>query len=203
MPSDRVIDRHQIYDALRAVVGRASQPHASGSEDAMIPLLQSHATALQLNTQLFFNCLENMTDEDAQRRVSDTANSMSFIAAHLIDARHFLGASVGVQIPNPVGDTLSTVKSIDEVVSLPSVPELRAAWLTITQHLGAQLEHLTADDLALGSKQQFPVDDPTMMGGITFLLHHESYHIGQLGLLRKQLGYDSMNYESSVTAEHD
>lgn len=169
----------------------------------MIPLLQSHATALQLNTQLFFNCFDDITAEDAQRRVSDTANSMSFIAAHLIDARHFLGASVGVQIPNPLGESLSRVKSIDDVVALPSVPELRAAWLTVTQHLGAHLEHLTDDDLALGSEQQFPVDDPTILGGITFLLHHESYHIGQLGLLRKLLGYDSMSYESNITAQHD
>ncbi|MGB7490782.1 MAG: hypothetical protein WBN62_10660 [Thermoanaerobaculia bacterium] len=31
----------------------------------------------------------------------------------------------------------------------------------------------------------FPFEDPSMAGGIGFLLHHEAYHIGQLALLRK------------------
>jgi hypothetical protein len=44
------------------------------------------------------------------------------------------------------------------------------------------------------SPQRFPVDDPTFGAAIEFQLHHESYHIGQLALLRKYYGYPAMTY---------
>lgn len=45
------------------------------------------------------------------------------------------------------------------------------------------LESLESD---AGKKS--PGEDNTILGRIAFLLHHESYDIGQLGLWRKQLG---------------
>lgn len=37
-----------------------------------------------------------------------------------------------------------------------------------------------------------PVEDKTIMGGFAFLISHESYHVGQLGLLRKELGLSTI-----------
>lgn len=49
-------------------------------------------------------------------------------------------------------------------------------------------------ELNAPSSQRFPVDLPTVHGGLGFLLQHESYHIGQLALLRKYFGYPAMRY---------
>ena len=38
------------------------------------------------------------------------------------------------------------------------------------------------------------VDDESVLGVIAFLLGHESFHIGQLAILRKYYGLDSMGY---------
>jgi membrane associated rhomboid family serine protease len=34
-----------------------------------------------------------------------------------------------------------------------------------------------------------------ILGGLFFLVQHESYHIGQMAILRKGLGYNAMSYE--------
>jgi uncharacterized damage-inducible protein DinB len=38
------------------------------------------------------------------------------------------------------------------------------------------------------------VSDGSVLGAVAFLAQHESYHMGQLGLLRKALGYPPMSY---------
>ena len=49
---------------------------------------------------------------------------------------------------------------------------------------------LSAADLDAASEHGFPTDDKSVLGVITFLTFHETYHVGQMGLLRKFLGYD-------------
>lgn len=39
-----------------------------------------------------------------------------------------------------------------------------------------------------------PLAGPTLLGTIAFLMQHESYHVGQMGLLRKQLGRPATTY---------
>jgi len=36
--------------------------------------------------------------------------------------------------------------------------------------------------------------NPNMNGFLAFLMHHEAYHIGQPGILRKYLGKEAMKY---------
>jgi uncharacterized damage-inducible protein DinB len=51
-----------------------------------------------------------------------------------------------------------------------------------------RFEELTDADLAAKAPFQFPVDDDTILGVIAFMAMHESYHIGQLSAIRRQLG---------------
>jgi uncharacterized damage-inducible protein DinB len=39
-----------------------------------------------------------------------------------------------------------------------------------------------------------PVADPSVLGALTFLLQHESYHVGQLAMLKKHLTGKPMKY---------
>ena len=39
-----------------------------------------------------------------------------------------------------------------------------------------------------------PLARPALLGTIAFLMQHESYHVGQMGLLRKELGHPAMAY---------
>jgi uncharacterized damage-inducible protein DinB len=130
----------------------------------------------------------------ARERVRGT-NPMAFLAAHLVDARCFLGAMLGVRIANPIGDTLEEAGSADEVADLPSLDVLRAEWRRVSAQVGTALARITHEHWTATAEQRFPVPDRTVGGSVAFLLQHESYHVGQLALLRRQLGYPAMTYE--------
>ena len=152
------------------------------------------ATAADLNTRLFRNCLLDVSDADAIRRPSDAVNSIGFIACHVLDARHFLARFLGLQFVNPIESVIGTARGIDDVASLPPLADVRQYWAAVSRDVHACISSLADSELAEISPQRFPVDNPTFGAAIEFQLHHESYHIGQLALLRKYYGYPAMTY---------
>jgi uncharacterized damage-inducible protein DinB len=148
---------------------------------------------LRLNTRLFRNCLDGVDDTSAQRR-SRGGNNMTFIALHLVDARCFLARYLGLEATHPYAEALSAVGSIDEMTEFPPLAGVITAWLEVSRLLAQRLPELSGAELRASSAQKFPVGDATLLGGITFLLQHESFHIGQMALLRRQLGLGPMSY---------
>jgi hypothetical protein len=157
----------------------------------------------ELNTDLVRNCLEGVTADDALRRPIPRGNNLAFIVAHLVDARHFLAKLLGRPLENPLTATLGDVSTIEEVKDLPSLDELRAMWGAISGHLEECLLSAPPETLAAEVDQLFPIADGSVLGAVTFLLQHESYHVGQLGLIRKSLGYEAMSYERAPRAKRD
>lgn len=163
-------------------------------EPRIIPL---HAT-LKLNTRLLLNCLDRVSDETAQTRPSERTNSIAYIALHMHDARHYLAKYLGTEEPNPFKEITELAQGIDDITVYPSLAEMRTAWMEISLALEQHLAQLTASDVDRPSPPDapaFPVGDPSILGGLAFLLQHEAFHIGQLALLRKQLGHPAMSWE--------
>ena len=59
----------------------------------------------------------------------------------------------------------------------------------------AALETVDAATLKGPPPFRFSIADATLLGGIAFLTQHDSYHIGQLALLRKHWGLGAMSYD--------
>jgi uncharacterized damage-inducible protein DinB len=156
--------------------------------------LQSVAMLLALNTRLLHNCLDRVDDELGNRRLTPDSNSLAFLAAHLTDSRHYLCRKAGREIPNPIGAVLKRGRSLDEIGTLPPLATIRAEWDTVSDHLLQMLEELDGAMLAEPGFK-FPGTDGTLFGMISFLAQHDSYHIGQMSLLRRQLGLSAMRYQ--------
>jgi len=150
---------------------------------------------LRLHTDLVRNALSGVSDEHALSRPLGGSNSMSFIAAHLVDARYYLASTLGNKKKSPLSDVLGSAKSIEDVDEFPAIDQIRELWLASEPHVLDAFGSATAEMLATPSNIGFPTDDRTTFGTVAFLVHHEAYHLGQLGLLRKGLGYGSMSYE--------
>ncbi len=147
-----------------------------------------------LNSRLFLNALEEVTDEQARQRPAGVANSMVFVALHLLDARCYLARMLGAEASHPYEKELEAVQSIDEMQEFPALEDVRAAWREASSSLDRALRELTAERLIEKAPAEFPVEDRSTLGGVAFLLQHESFHIGQLALLRRQVGLGSMGY---------
>lgn len=154
---------------------------------------------LTLNTSLFRNSLADVDDASAQTRPSPGANNMTFIAVHLLDARAWMARYLGLQYRHPFEDELASVTSIDEVEHFPPLESILAAWDEVTGYLSGRLQSLTGEEIERESEQEFPIADRSVLGGIAFLSQHESFHIGQLALIRRILGFSPMSYKGSDT----
>jgi len=161
----------------------------------MEPTVQPFYELLRLNTKLLANCLDGLDDETARRRIDDKTNNVAFITCHLVDARYFLAAYLGVEAVNPLKEVLEGLKSIEDFTEFPLVQEVLAAWEEVSKLLAERFQCLSPAELAAKSSQTFPLADGTVLGGIAFLIQHDSYHVGQLGLLRKSLGLKAMSYD--------
>lgn len=149
---------------------------------------------LRLNTRLLLNCFDEVTNEQAVQRVVPQVNSMAFVAAHLIDTRHELLALLGGSAHNPVRPHLANARGIDDVVDLPPLDQLLDAWREVGMAIDNRLT--AVDDAALDapSGRRFPGGDPSTLGALAFLVQHDSYHIGQLAMLRRVHGLPAMRY---------
>ena len=101
---------------------------------------------------------------------------------------------LGQPLPNPLARYLEDVRSIDEIREWPALDEIRSAWIRVSAHLQQVLSGLSATDLAVANAHRFPIDDTTRLGLIAFLVQHDSYHLGQVAFLRRQLGKAPMSY---------
>lgn len=159
----------------------------------MDPRIQGLAAQLGLHSKLFINCLDGVSEEAGALRPPGT-NNMAFIAAHLVDARHWLARLVGLTARNPFAERLADARTIDDVQHCPSLAESRDAWRALAEPLEAHLATLGASALDQPSTTRFPVSDRSVLGAVAFLVHHEAYHIGQLALLRRYTGSPAMSY---------
>lgn len=148
----------------------------------------------KLNSRIYLNCLEGMDDDQASWRAHENHNTAAFIALHLVESRYYYAGQIGVSATNPFDALTKGRKSIAAMQGLPAMDEQREAWKKVTGELRVRFGQMTADDLAKPMDSKMPFDDKTVLGFLGFMMQHESYHIGQLALLRKQVGLPAMSY---------
>jgi uncharacterized damage-inducible protein DinB len=160
----------------------------------MDPRAEPLAAILRLNTRLFLNCLDGVTDDTGRVRHANGVNSATFIAAHVTDSRFFILRTLGGALENPLSTFLDKAKSIDEISDWPALDLVRTAWKDVSAALDTHLTAAKADDLSAAVEVRFPGVERTRFGALTFLVQHDSYHLGQLALLRKPAGLPAMSY---------
>jgi uncharacterized damage-inducible protein DinB len=158
----------------------------------MHPSVLPIAAAFRLNTELLLNCLDGVSEEQVRSMPAGRCNHMAFLTAHLVESRYHALSLMGSSTPNPLG-FLQSAKSQDDVAVLPPTADLVAMWEQMSAQLAVAIERLDTADLAR-QLRPFPGADGTLLGNLAFLAQHESYHIGQLGLLRRQVGLPAMSY---------
>jgi uncharacterized damage-inducible protein DinB len=159
--------------------------------------IQALATILDLNTDLLLNCAEGITEEMAHQRLAGGGNNIAFLVAHLADARYFLATLLETPLPNPLSATLASANSIEDVQEWPPFPELLRSWREVSAHLAVVLGQMTPEKLDAPSPHSFPIPGGTAFHAVAFLVQHDSYHVGQVAFLRRQVGLPAMSYTRS------
>jgi uncharacterized damage-inducible protein DinB len=147
---------------------------------------------LSINNAMYLRALAGMDQESAERRLNARTNSLAFVACHVLDARYYLMRMCGHEMTNPWREMFDAAQDVSDMKEFPPVYELATVWDEVHEATMAHLEGLSAADLDADSSHGFPFEDRSVLGVITFLTFHEAYHVGQMGLIRKYLGFDSV-----------
>lgn len=166
----------------------------------MEPVARPLRALIDLNTDLVLNCLHGLEEADGTARIAAGTNNIAFLVAHIADARFFMAKLLGRSLENPLEAALAGVTSIHEAGKLPSLGELRGIWVAVSAHVRRCVDAASATQWSdpSGSQYAFPIDDQTLLGAVAFLVQHESYHLGQISLLRKARGHAAMSYRRAA-----
>lgn len=160
----------------------------------MDPRIAPLAGILRLNNRLFANCLDGITEAQCHKRPSEVTNSAAFVAAHLAESRFWGLKILGAERANPLVKYLGQWKGIDEITTWPSLDEITSAWAEASAALDQRTAAITPAELDAPSESQMPLEDSSVLGLFGFMVQHDSYHVGQLSLLRKHAGLPAMSY---------
>ena len=153
-----------------------------------------------LLTDWFVSVLDGINDKDGSKTIQGEGNSLEWIAGHLVTGRYRNLLRIGVDV--------TTYKHLEKFMdqSKPppnaiafekdgTYPTLSASvnqWQMYSELFLNALE--TVDEDTLQEKLPFtlPGGANTLLDALSFIALHESYHIGQMSMIRKFLGYPAM-----------
>jgi len=154
----------------------------------------------QITSQWFLSVLDGIDDKDGAKTISESTNSLEWLAGHLITGRYRNINRIGTEItPYPnldkfINQTLPPPNAIafSQSNTYPTLTDSRNQW---SEYAKTFLERLNAiDDTVLKSPLPFnlPTGGNTIEDALHFMVLHETYHIGQMSIIRKALGYPGM-----------
>lgn len=149
---------------------------------------------LNLNERLFVNALAGVSDEQARQRISAHNNPLNWLATHTVWARYNMAALLGKPANNPYNGMFEKFKAFDESMQFDSLEKIKSEWMHASTLIREGMNSVTEEHLDGDAPFKNPTGDFTMGGTIAFLAQHESYDIGQMGLLKKFLTKEAMSY---------
>lgn len=183
------------FHCCRALLFRAAVSITKKSE---IMSEQTNALKAQfdLHTRLFTNATEGIADHETNSRTSEHVNHIKWIAGHLLNTRlDSMSRVAGLAPDTSYGDHFGRGKALDTSATYPPIDEIRQRWASASGAISNGIAQVPDEVLNAKSQAQVPIADDTVRGLLSFLISHEAYHIGQLGLLRKMAGKEAMSYK--------
>jgi hypothetical protein len=156
--------------------------------------MYSFLVLYDMHTKFFINSLVDIKDEDAHNRLSTKANHVGWIAGSMAFQRFDMARELGKSELKASFDELFTgYKGIQENEKYPSMDTYKKEWEKISPVLREVYMNISDEKL----DEVFEMEGMKMSYYelIGFMIHRESYMIGQLGLWRRLLGYPAMKYE--------
>ena len=158
----------------------------------MIERMRSCYMTLKVGTMLVNESLKGISDEDFGHRTDIRNNSIQWVLGHLISSRTNMIQQLGLDQEFYADGLFRRGKEALDKSEYPSKSQMVSDWNSVSEKLIHAIENADEKALSAKSQYQYPVEDQTIFGGITFLCFHEAYHIGQIAYIQKTLGYTTV-----------
>jgi len=159
-------------------------------------LIQTLSIQFGYTANVYGGTLKGLSDDDALGQPSPGGNCLNWVAGHIVDSRGATLELLGQDRPFPSDKYARYVRGSEAVTGAEgSVPlsEMLADFAATGDGLKAGLAGLTSERLAEKAPFSPGNDEKETVGSLLVgLAFHESYHCGQLGVLRRMAGKDGI-----------
>lgn len=159
----------------------------------MSDLVRPITDLFRFNSEMVTLALADLSPEDACHRLKDgEGSSIAYLVGHLCSSRYGLLQTLGAADSNPYRELYGEGAGSRDGDAYPPITELAAGWRETADRLHAALAEVTDEDAARDDDTGFPTPEKSLRGRLAFVLWHETYHLGQIGILRTEKGYPSL-----------
>lgn len=162
----------------------------SNKLDIIIPAFRGHS-------QNFLMVLEGISEEDALQRIEGRTNHIIWMTGNFLDMRYALGSVLGLKEEFEFKDFFFQGKALDESFKYPSLQKLKEAFHKISPLVYQKLLQASDEDLDQAFPMGMNIDffPETVLNFVGMCIGREDYLCGQIGLMRRILGYEGMKYD--------
>jgi hypothetical protein len=155
---------------------------------------QHLAGIFRFGTRMMERALSDVDRKALLTRVAPGTNPVLWLAVHATTTRFRMAALIGAPLPFPWPEISGKSSDLIRDSDYPDPADVQAQWNRVSEALVGRLESMTDTELAGPAPEGFPPIDPagTLAGFLTLSAYHEGYHMGQISLVRKALGFPSV-----------
>ena len=153
--------------------------------------------AYRMHSQSFINVLDSISEKDALKRIENKTNHIVWMAGNFVNMRYGLGWVLGLREEDPYSDLFFQGKALDESFKYPTLAELEENFHAISAKVYEKLYEVTDEELdeIFEIGMNIPFIKETKLNFVGMCIGREDYLSGQIGLMRRILGYPGMKYD--------
>jgi hypothetical protein len=146
----------------------------------------------RINDDLLLRALGGLGSEELWHRPTENNNPMLWIVGRIIQTRADMLALMGIPFDTGWRDLFSSGSSVGDPGKYPSIGEIKEVSGQVNQTQYATLESLDDKQLAQPFPGRRSPNVKTAAEQLAGFALHDCYHVGQLGYVRKGLGYSAI-----------
>jgi uncharacterized damage-inducible protein DinB len=141
------------------------------------------------NEYIVNRAVSDVGAEDWFRKPGNDSNHLMWVMGHLVVHRGRTLNLLGGDWNSSWAPLFARGAQRVDDNEYPSCEEMRAAWNKVSAELLNAVRSAPPDVLAESAPTGPPSFDGKLSGTVAFFAFHDTYHAGQIGFLRKWLGY--------------
>jgi uncharacterized damage-inducible protein DinB len=151
------------------------------------------AFIFQANDGLIRQTLSDLPADAQWKQPGGEGNSIMWIVGHITQTRAGLLSLLGERASTGWGELFRRGAQRQDPSVYPESQAIKAVGIDLTKRLRAKLETITDEELAAPINPAVKLPNVnTVADALAFFAFHEAYHVGQLGYVKKALGYGSI-----------
>src|SRR5262245_22667471 len=151
-------------------------------------MMQALALIFKLNNNLIARSLEGLSDEEMWHQLSGSGNPIAWLVGHLTETRSGLLSELGTPFDCGWSRAFQRGSMVTDRAAYPGREVIEAGWNATHAAMRDAFAGLTRERLSAPVARRPVPGVETLADLIAFCGFHESYHVGQIGFIRKQLG---------------